>query len=500
MLFVAGLYALATALLVALGLHLGALAVVRWLRPAAAVPEASPDAPWPDVLVQVPVYNEPTALAARVLDAVGAQRYPGRVRIQLLDDSTDGSERMNAEVCVERGVAHVRRARREGFKAGALGAGLSLDASASRRGGAEAAPFAAVLDVDFVPPPDFLRRTVGALLADGGLAFAQARWTHPGAGATALGRLQAAVLDVHFAVEQGGRDRLGVPLAFNGTAGTWRVGAIEAAGGWQGDTLAEDLDLALRAQLGGWRARLLDDLAVPATLPPTLSAWRVQQTRWTKGGVEVARKLLGRVWRSGLPLRARVTVTFQTLVALALPALLAVVVLHPLLGLGLALGEALPPALGLALHAGYLALGGVLLAHVVAQRALYPASWRRRLAAIPLVLAAPIALIGPASRGVAEALAGRRSPFVRTPKDGAAGGGASWGDLALAGYGLAGLVALVAAGAWATVPFQLLLAIGGVAVVVVARREGRRDVPHRVAETPTPERLREHRAPSRAAA
>ena len=494
MLVVAGLYALATAFLVALGLHLGALAAVRAARPAAPVPEAPPGPGWPDVLVQVPVYNEPPALAARVLDAVAAQRYPGGVRVQLLDDSTDGSEHENARVAAARGVDHVRRGRRDGFKAGALAAGLALD------GQDGAAPFAAVLDVDFVPPPGFLRRTVGALLADDGLAFAQARWTHPGAEATALGRAQAAVLDVHFAVEQSGRDRLGVPLAFNGTAGTWRVAAIEAAGGWQGDTLAEDLDLALRAQTGGWRARLLDDLAVPATLPPTLSAWRVQQTRWTKGGIEVARKLLGRVWRSGLPARAKVTVTFQTLVALALPALLAVVVLHPLLGLGLVLGEALPPALGLALSGGYLALAGVLAAHVVAQRALYPASWRRRLVAIPLVLAAPIALIGPASRGVAEALAGRRSPFVRTPKDGGAGGGATRGDLALAAYGLAGLGALVAAGAWTAVPFQALLAVGSVAVVLIARREGRRGAAPAAGRQPSAPALDERHAPSRAAA
>ena len=499
MLLVAALYALATALLVALGLHLGALALTRLARPAAPVPEAAPPPgqPWPDVLVQVPVYNEPPALAGRVLAAVAAQRYPGRVRVQLLDDSTDGSARENARLCAARGAAHVRRATRDGFKAGALAAGLRLDAEGHGPAGLGAEPgpasFAAILDVDFEPPPDFLRRTVGALLADGGLAFAQARWTHPGAEATALGRVQAAVLDVHFAVEQGGRDRWGVPLAFNGTAGTWRVAAVEAAGGWQGDTLAEDLDLALRAQLGGWRARLLDDLAVPAALPPTLSAWRVQQTRWTKGGVEVARKLLGRTWRSSLPLYAKGAVTFQTLVALALPALLAVVVLHPWLGASLALGAPLPPVLALALDAGYLALAGVVLAHVVAQRALHPADWMRRLVALPFVLAAPIALVGPASRGVAEALAGRRSAFVRTPKTGGAGRGASRGDLALAAYSAAGLGVLGAVGAWPAVPFQALLASGSLAVVALARREGRLRAASRPERLPLPE-------PSRAAA
>ena len=468
MLVTAGLYALATALLVALGLHLGALALVRWFRSAAPIPTAAPEA-WPDVLVQVPVYNEPPELAARVLDAVAAQAYRGAVQVQLLDDSTDGSEQENAAVCAARGVAHVRRGARDGFKAGALAAGLRRNAEAGT-----SAPFAAIFDVDFAPPPDFLSRTVGALLADDGLAFAQARWTHPDAEASALGRVQAAVLDLHFTVEQGGRDRAGFPLAFNGTAGTWRTAAIQDAGGWQGDTLAEDLDLALRAQTAGWRARLLDTLPVPAALPPTLSAWRVQQTRWTKGGVEVGKKLLRRIWRSDLSSPAKLAASFQTLVALALPALLTVVLLHPLVALTPTLGTSLPPVLGAALNAGYVALAGVLLAHVVAQRTLYPETWVRRMVRIPLVLGAPIALVGPASRGVAEALAGRRSPFVRTPKDGAAGRGASLGDLALALYCTAGAAVLAVAGVWAAVPFQALLAMGSASVAWVAWREPRR--------------------------
>ena len=458
MLVVVVLYALASAFLVAVGLHLGVLAGVRATRPARPVPTEQPPV-WPPVLVQVPVYNEPPALVARVLDAVGQTAYAGPVRVQLLDDSTDGSAADNAGTCAARGVEHVRRGSREGFKAGALAAGL----------GRSDAPFAAVLDVDFVPPPDFLTRTVGALVADGGLAFAQARWVHPEAEATALGRVQAAVLDVHFAVEQGGRDRAGLPIAFNGTAGTWRTAAIRDVGGWHGDTLAEDLDLALRAQLGGWRARLLHDLTVPATLPPTLAAWRVQQTRWTKGGVEVGRKLLGRVWRSGLPLVTRVAVTMQTLVALALPALLTIVLLHPWVAVGQAVGAA-PAVVMQALSAGYLALGGVLFAHAVAQRAIYPATWRRRLARVPLVLAAPLALVGPASRGVAEALAGRRSPFVRTPKDGRGGPArVPLADLALALYSVGGAVAVGAAGAWAALPFQAILAVGSVALVVSLR-------------------------------
>lgn len=459
---VVGLYALATAVLVGLGLHAFVLAVVRSVRPRRPLPEAEPPAEWPAVVVQIPVYDEPTRLVARALDAATALDYPGRVEVQLLDDSPPASRRANAALCAERrtlGVRHLSRDVRDGFKAGALAHGLAHTD----------APLAAIFDVDFRPAPDTLRRLVPALLADAGLAFVQAMWTHPEADATALGRAQAAILDLHFAVEQTGRDRAGLPLVFNGTAGVWRVAAIEAAGGWQGDTLAEDLDLALRAQTAGWRARLAEDARVPADLPPTVAAWRRQQARWAKGLAEVARKDLGRVWSSGLGLRARLAATAHTALSLSLPSLLTVILLHPVVASAQALGLGPGRSVFAALGAGYVALAGLVVAHVVAQRALYPTTWRRRLSHVPLTLLAPLVLVVPASRGVAEAVLGRRTPFLRTPKGGGGGGEPAGAEVALAAYAIAGAVALVGLGAWGALAFQGLLAVGLVGVVIAAR-------------------------------
>ena len=456
MIVVAGLYALATLALVAFGLSLGVLASVRALRAPRPVARPTPEA-WPEVLVQVPVYNEPPAVVARALAAIAAIDYPGRIAVQLLDDSTDASPAANAATCASlaaRGLAieHRRRRARDGFKAGALAGGLA----------ASDAPLVAIFDADFAPHPSFLRRTVPALLAADDRAFVQARWTHPDADRTLLGRVQAALLDLHFVVEQGGRDRAGWPLAFNGTAGVWRRAAIDAAGGWSGDTLAEDLDLALRAHLAGWRARLLDDVEAPADLPPTLDAWRSQQRRWLKGTSEVRRKLWGRVLGSSLRLRDRVSLSVQLAMPLTIPALLTVILLHPVLAWAHATGQGPGDLYFAALSAGYAALGGAVVAHSVAQRFLHPETWgRRTLARLPLVLAAPLALVVPGTLAAVEAGLGRRTPFVRTPK-GALRQPARvrWPELALAAYSAGGALALADAGAWGPLAFQCLFVIG----------------------------------------
>ena len=427
-------YALAALVLAGLGLHALALAAVRVWRPARPLPRQAPAAgAWPDVVVQLPVYAEPPVLVSRALDAARAQDYPGRVEVQLLDDSPGPARAANAALCAardapDRPVRHLARAGRDGFKAGALAWGLAHTG----------APFAAVFDVDFRPAPNVLRQLVPALLADTSLAFVQAVWTHSDAERTALGRAQSAVLDLHFAVEQAGRDRAGLPLVFNGSAGVWRTAAVRAAGGWQGDTLAEDFDLALRAQAAGWRARLAEDVRVPADLPPTPAAWRRQQARWAKGLVEVARKGLGVAWRSGLGLRARLALTAHAALGLSLPSLLLVVLLHPVVAGAEALGLGPGPGVFAVLGAGYAALAGVVAAHAVAQRALYPDGWRRRLAWLPVVLLAPLGLAVPAARAVAEAARGRRTPFARTPKGPAAGAGSGAAEAALAAYSLTG--------------------------------------------------------------
>ncbi len=452
-------YAAATLWLAVVALQTLALALVRLARPQPPAPRA--EGPWPPLVVQIPVYDEPAHLVARALDAAVALRARGPVEVQLLDDSRDPSA--GAALCAQRDapgrpVRHVVRTTRDGYKAGALAAGLN----ASR------AEIAAIFDVDFRPAPDALDRLVPVLLADASLAFVQARWAHPDAHRTALGRAQAALLDLHFGVEQAGRDRAGLPVTFNGTAGVWRRHAINAAGGWQGDTLAEDLDLAIRAHAAGWRARVLDDVTVDADLPPTVAAWRRQQARWAKGLAEVAIKLLPALWRSPLRLRDRLSVAGQLAMAGSLPALAALVVAHPLAAIH---APAWVGAVGLA------ALTAALAAHGVAQHA-------RGLTAstvltLPLVLAAPLLLVVPATRGVAQALAGRRTAFARTPKDGRPRRDPDRGwDAALAVYCAAGSAALAAGGH--AVP-ALVQGVFGAALAVAAWT-GRRRVQRVVGE------------------
>jgi cellulose synthase/poly-beta-1,6-N-acetylglucosamine synthase-like glycosyltransferase len=286
------------------------LIMLAWVRLSRAAPPVAmaqlSDSQLPHVLVQLPVCNEGD-LALRVAAAACALDWPrDRLTIQLLDDGTEDNHAVLAAALpgiVPPGVnlQLLRRGDRKGFKAGNLAFGLSHSD----------APYVAIFDADFVPPPDFLRRTVPALVADDGLCFVQARWGHNNRNANWLTRAQGVLLDSHFAVEQEARFRAGLPMSFNGTAGVWNRFAIEQAGGWTGDTLTEDLDLSMRCALQGWRMVMLPDIEVPGELPPTAAAWRAQQARWTKGHAQCARKLLPLVWASDKTLGVKLAMTGQ---------------------------------------------------------------------------------------------------------------------------------------------------------------------------------------------
>jgi len=246
----------------------------------------------PAVCVQLPIYNE-RYVAERVLDAVCAIDWPrDRFEVQVLDDSDDATPSLVASLVArwkQAGVdaRHVRRGSREGYKAGALAHGLTLTQ----------APFVAIFDADFVPPPDFLRRTMGAF-DDASVGFVQARWGHLDERYSWFTRLQALAIDFHFLVEQPVRSAAGYFTNFTGTAGVWRRAAIEDAGGWSARTLTEDLDLSYRAQLRGWNAAYVEDLVVPEELPVSIDAYRRQQSRWATGSFQSAFRLLGPVLRS----------------------------------------------------------------------------------------------------------------------------------------------------------------------------------------------------------
>lgn len=248
----------------------------------------------PFVTIQLPIYNE-LYVVERLLEACAAQDYPkDRFEIQLLDDSNDETVAL-AEQKIhslrERGylVEHVRRPERIGFKAGALAYGLDHVKG----------DFVAIFDADFLPRPDYLRVAM-AQFTDPEIGVVQARWEHINRSYSLFTEMQAFHLDAHFTVEQLGRNAGGMCINFNGTAGIWRKETIRDAGNWQADTLTEDLDLSYRAQLRGWKFRYIDALGAPAELPAEMGAIKSQQYRWMKGGAEVARKMMGNLWRSNL--------------------------------------------------------------------------------------------------------------------------------------------------------------------------------------------------------
>jgi hypothetical protein len=415
----------------------------------------------PHVLVQLPIYNEPN-VCVRVIRAAAALDWPpDRLHVQVLDDSTD--ETTSVIAAAVRALRldgldfhHIRRTHRQGFKAGALANGLTQDDS----------PFVAIFDADFVPPPDFLRRTIPTLQSQPKLAFVQARWEHLNAAENPLTAAQASMLDAHFAVEQWGRARAGLFLPFNGTCGVWSRAAIEAAGGWGSDVLCEDLDLSIRARLAGWGGAFRDDLTVPGELPTTLAGWRAQQFRWTKGFAQAARKLLLPVWRSNLPLVVKLALTVQLcepacypLTALSLCGSALIVLADrneqylPLLGLGVAVTCILGSAV-------FLALGRAVLHRD--RWARFPANF-----AVTLLLVAGLMVSN--ARAVVEALIGRTSGFTRTPKRGESGptrlrearGATGLSELA---FGSVFALALVHAAGWLSPLFSLstlgLLVVG----------------------------------------
>lgn len=248
----------------------------------------------PFVTVQLPIFNE-KYVVERLIDAVAKLDYPkDRFEIHVLDDSTDETVeivRRKVEAYRRKGfqIEQVRRKQRHGFKAGALRDGMA----------AAQGDFMAIFDADFLPKPDFLRKTL-PVFSDEKIGVVQTRWEHLNEKYSLLTRLQALMLNVHFRVEQHGRYAGGYLLQFNGTAGVWRRSTIEDAGGWQPDTLTEDLDLSMRAQLRGWKISYLNEVGSPAELPSEMNGLKSQQFRWMKGGAQVARKMLPKIWRSKL--------------------------------------------------------------------------------------------------------------------------------------------------------------------------------------------------------
>ena len=358
----------------------------------------------PFVTVQLPVFNE-SEVVERLIRAAGSLEYPrDRLEIQVLDDSTDLTTEIASRVALDlqnRGidVRLIHRPNRQGFKAGALAAGLE-----SARG-----EFIAIFDADFMPYPDFLRRTIPFFLDNADLGVVQTRWDHLNEHESGLTKAQAIAMDKHFAIDQFVRHRAGLFPKFNGSAGVWRRSCIQTAGGWHGDTACEDLCLSTRAVLAGWKFHYTNDIIAPAELPSTVLAYKTQQSRWALGATQCLRKYAWAIWREprySLPERLYAVLSMGAYTTY-LFALLLLIVQLPLTVAGLQL----PRWMWIFSLIG---LGQPILM-LFAQSLLHD-DWPRRLWYLPSLLVVAIGLTPSTSWAVLRGLFGRDFTFTRTPK------------------------------------------------------------------------------------
>ncbi len=415
---------------------------------------------WPKVTVQLPVYNE-RYVVERLIDAIVAFDYPrDRLEIQVLDDSTDDTTEIIARKAAHfqaQGfwIQHIRRPERTGYKAGALGYGLE-------RAQGE---FIAIFDADFLPPADFLQRTV-PYFQNSEVGVVQSRWGHLNEDYSLITQMQSFGLDAHFTIEQVGRNTGGHFINFNGTAGIWRKATIGDAGGWSADTLTEDLDLSYRAQRRGWRFVYLEDLVSPAELPVTMTAVKSQQYRWTKGAAECVRKNLLPVWKDRtLPLATKLHGSFHLLNSAVFICTLLIALLSV-------------PMLWLGVPWGWLAFFQV---SMVILATFYWTAFQKKsgiwdfIFLFPTFLAIMLGLSLHNAVAVMEGYLGKKSPFVRTPKFNVRNRRdrwqsnaynvrrippLTWMEMVLVLYFAVGLVYGLTTGQYGAVGFHLLLVLG----------------------------------------
>ena len=421
----------------------------------------------PRVTVQLPIFNE-QFVVDRLLQAVCQLDYPReKLEIQLLDDSTDET------VAVARGlvqhycaqghnVTYHHRTNRSGFKAGALHEGMKSSTG----------EYIAIFDADFVPPPDFLQRTIHHFTSEN-IGMVQTRWTHINRNYSFLTEVEAILLDGHFVLEHSGRARSNVFFNFNGTAGVWRRTAIEAAGGWEHDTLTEDTDLSYRAQLKGWKFIYLQDVECPAELPVEMTAFKTQQARWAKGLIQTGKKILPRMLESDQPWRVKLESWYHLTANLSYPLMVVLSVL-------------LLPAMVIRFYQGWFQMlyidvplflastFSISSFYLVSQRELFPKTWPRALLYLPFLMALGIGLTVTNTIAVIEALIGRQTAFARTPKYRVESkkdkvraakyrkrlGWVPWIEILIGSYFALTVVYAVQNENYLTVPFLLLFVVG----------------------------------------
>ncbi len=433
----------------------------------------------PRVTIQLPVFNE-MYVVERLIDAVCAIDYPADLyEVQVLDDSTDETVGI-ARACVERwkqkgvDVVYVHRENRQGFKAGALENGLK-----TAKG-----EFVAVFDADFVPAPDFLKRTV-PFFSEDKVGMVQVRWGHLNREYSILTQAQSIFLDGHFLIEHTARNRSGCFFNFNGTAGIWRRSTIADAGGWQHDTLTEDLDLSYRAQMKGWQFIFLPEVVSPAEVPVDMNAFKSQQHRWAKGSIQTARKLLPRILKSDLPWAVKQEAFFHLTSNMAYALLVILSALMPL-SMVVRFNHGLYATLFLDLPFCVAATISVCFFYIATGREL-GLGWWERVKYLPFIMSLGIGMAINNARAVVEALFKMESGFARTPKTGAEGknvqtvkkayrGKHSWMPFVELAFGLYFTLAVYFAWemkVYTSLPFMVLFQMGFLYVGITSLWQGR---------------------------
>jgi cellulose synthase/poly-beta-1,6-N-acetylglucosamine synthase-like glycosyltransferase len=418
------------------------------------------------VTMQLPMYNE-QYVADRLLESIAGLDYPrDKLELQVLDDSTDETVDIVARKVAElraRGfdISHIHRTDRHGFKAGALEQGMK-----TAKG-----DFLMVFDADFVPAPGILKRLI-AHFTDPKVGMVQARWDHLNRDYSMLTRAQAMMLDGHFVIEHIARNRSGRFFNFNGTAGIWRKTAIIDAGGWQHDTITEDMDLSFRAQIRGWRFVYVPDAVAPAEVPCEMNSFKGQQFRWAKGSAQTTKKILPMVWRAKLPLRVKLEAVFHLTNNFAYLFIVALACLQ-LPNMLLRKNMDNPKLLLLDVPLFIATSGSIILFYLSTHHFLYRNVWdaAKRL---PLMMALGIGLSINNAHAVLEGLFTRDAEFVRTAKHGITDKRENWKKRKYkAGKNVATFIEVVFGvyfiftiglaaytGAWSSIPFLVLFMVG----------------------------------------
>ncbi len=426
----------------------------------------------PFVTIQLPIYNEQFVID-RLIDACCRLNYPrDRFEIQLLDDSTDETKEVAANIVARyasgaaglapQPIHYLHRTNRNGFKAGALEQGLKVSQG----------ELVAIFDADFVPPPEWIMQVVHHF-AEPGVGMVQTRWTHLNRNYSFLTQVEAILLDGHFVLEHGGRSRAGVYFNFNGTAGMWRRQAIDEAGGWQHDTLTEDTDLSYRAQLKGWKFKYLQDVECPAELPIEMTAFKTQQARWAKGLIQVGKKILPQVMRSDAPFHNKLEAWYHLTANISYPLMIILsALLMPAMIVRSWQGPLQMFLIDLPLFmASTMSISSF---YLVSQKELFPRTWYKTFLYLPFLMSLGVGLTITNTKAVMEALFGVQTAFARTPKYNVAKKGEKsaakkyrkrlgiipWIELLIGCYFAATVYYAITTENYFTVPFLLLFVLG----------------------------------------